>query len=278
MQWAEKAIDQILYLHFRWVYNTRIRDLMPDTMLNAQPLLLNDCNLKTDQIDIWCYPLTMEDPNAISLLSTAEQTRAKRFHFPRHQRRFISAHSILRLILARYINDTAINLEFTEGKQGKPQLLNVPALEFNLSHSGETALLAVGQHHPMGIDLEYYSDRTYRGIGEHSFSIKENQALNKAPKSLTTLVFFNIWSQKEALIKACGLGLSYPTQQFDVPILPSDCSEVFDSLHQRTWLMRTFMPHVNCCAALCYDPSIRTIRYAALTESQLIELTYDSIR
>ncbi len=251
---------------------------MPDTMLNANPLSLNDCILKPEQIDIWCYPLTMENPNEALFLSPSEQTRARRFHFPRHQRRFINAHNILRLILARYINDTAVNLDFTEGKQGKPQLSNVPTLEFNLSHSGDTALLVVGQHYPIGIDLEYFSARTYYGIGKHSFSVKENQALISVPASLTALVFFNIWAQKEALIKACGLGLSYPTQQFDVPILSSDSSEIFDSLHQRTWLMKTFMPQVNCCAAVCYDPHIQNIRYAALTEPQLIELAHDSIR
>ncbi|MES2211623.1 MAG: 4'-phosphopantetheinyl transferase superfamily protein [Pseudomonadota bacterium] len=251
---------------------------MPDTMLNAHPLLLNDCVLRTDRIDIWRYPLTAENQAVASFLSPSEQIRAKRFHFPRHQRRFTNAHSGLRLILARYINDTARNLAFTEGKQGKPQLSNVPLVQFNLSHSGEMALLVIGQQYPIGIDLEYFSARTYYGIGEHLFSIKENQALKKAPPTLTALVFFNIWVQKEALIKACGLGLSYPTQQFDVPILSSDSTEIYDALHQRTWQMRTFMPQINCCAAVCHDPHIQTIRYAALTESQLVELAHDSIK
>lgn len=251
---------------------------MPDTMLNAKPLPLNECVLKSDRIDIWRYPLTAENPEAVELLSPSEQHRAKRFHFPRHQRRFTNAHSVLRLILARYINDTARNLEFTEGKQGKPELLNLPNLQFNLSHSGEMALLAVGQQHPLGIDLEYFSGRTYYGIGEHLFSPKENQALKTAPTSLTTLVFFNIWVQKEALIKACGLGLSYPTQQFDVPILSSESNAIFDTLHQRTWHMRTFMPQINCCAAVCHDPHVQDIRYIALTEQQLMELAHDSLK
>lgn len=247
-------------------------------MLNALSLSLNHCVLKIDQIDIWRYPLHADNPDAFFHLNIDEQNRAKRFHFARHQRRFTNAHSGLRLILARYINENPQQLQFTEGKQGKPSLINDPSLQFNLSHSEDMALLVVGKHHPVGIDLEYFSPRTYHGIGAHLFSPKEMLALKTAPTYLNPLVFFNIWAQKEAFIKACGLGLSYPTQQFDVPILCSDATNIADSVHQCTWQMRSFMPEINCCAAVCYDPHIKTIRYASLTQKQLVDLAHDSIK
>lgn len=238
-------------------------------MLDIQPLSPDDCVLKPDRIDIWLYPLHDDSPEAGDCLSPDEQQRAARFYFPRHQRRFTNAHAVLRMILARYLGDQPSQLAFTTGKKGKPELLKTPFLQFNLSHSGDMALLAVGQDHPLGIDLEHFSARPYIGIGEQLFSKQENQALRAAPPALIALTFFNIWAQKEAFIKACGLGLSYPTQQFDVPILSPYPQMVADSLHQRSWNIMSFMPHIACCASLCYDPAIQNIRYASLSQEML---------
>ena len=240
-------------------------------MLLSHQRLFEDCVLKKDQIDIWQYPLHTELPEAESILSANELIRAKRFHFPKHQRRFIMAHSVLRLILARYLEAPPHGLDFIEGKHGKPALNNFPFLQFNLSHSGNMALLAIGTNYPLGVDVEYFSARPYIGIGQQLFSIKENKMLKDSSKSLSPLTFFNIWVQKEALIKACGMGLSYPTQQFDVPSLAFAPETIVDALHQKNWNMITFMPQVGCCAALCYDPCIQNIRYSTLSMPNIVE-------
>lgn len=242
-------------------------------MLTQHQRLLDNCILNTKQIDVWQYPLHTEFPNAEAYLSAQELARANRFYFPRHRRRFIIAHSVLRLIMARYLNETANQIEFTEGKYGKPELLNSSFLQFNLSHSGDMALLAIGKKHSLGVDVEHFSARPLIGIGKQLFSEKENERLQNTKKSLIPLVFFNIWAQKEALIKACGMGLSYPTQQFDVPSLVFTPETITDTLHQKTWKMITFMPKIGCCAALCYEPDIQNIRYSVLTTQQLITLT-----
>lgn len=239
-------------------------------MLNVQPLLLNDCHLKSDRIDLWKYSLHLENPEATKYLSAEEQQRASRFYFPRHQRRFSNAHHMLRLILARYLNENPLNLHFTTGQYGKPELVNAPYLQFNLSHSGDTAILAVGRDYPLGVDVEHFSARPYYGIGEQLFSEQENQSLKKASSSLIPITFFNIWAQKEAFIKASGLGLSYPTQQFDVPILSSKPQIVPDTLHNRSWTMMSFMPEIACYAALCYDTRVHEIRYLALSKDVLL--------
>jgi 4'-phosphopantetheinyl transferase len=221
----------------------------------------NDWSLKKTRIDIWHIRLHVENSIEASMLSEEEQQRAERFYFKRHQRRYINAHSALRLILSRYLGIAPEGLIFHAGVKGKPRVDNAVGLEFNLSHSKDTALLAVGHTYPLGIDVEHFSSRPYCGIGGHLFSEKENQLINAVIPSLQPLAFFNIWSQKEALIKACGLGLSYPTQSFDVPIFSQSSQTIVDALHQRTWQMKTFMPSVGCCAALCYDENVSEIRY-----------------
>lgn len=220
-----------------------------------------DCHLQYERIDIWEFGLENLPDSASSFLAADELARAQRFHFPRHQRRFTIARAMLRVVLGHYLQQNARELTFTYNQHGKPQVINACNLQFNLSHSGELALLAIGQQFPLGIDLEFFSARPYEGIAKHSFSSKESACFSTLPGYLKVLAFFHVWAQKEALIKACGLGLAYPIQQFDVPVLPPTDELVADELHKTHWKMTSFMPTAGCCAALCYAPHIREIRY-----------------
>ncbi|RUQ81559.1 4'-phosphopantetheinyl transferase superfamily protein [Legionella septentrionalis] len=223
--------------------------------------------LGENRVDIWQYSLQDELPHGEALLSASEQERAQRFIFSHHRRRFITAHALLRLILARYLDLSPQEIEFSSGSYGKPHLPNSP-LQFNLSHSQDMALLAVGKNYPVGIDLEFFSPRSYHGIGQQLFSDRENYALQQLPTLLKPLGFFNIWAQKESLIKACGRGLGYPTKTIDLPILPAGKQIIHDPLYQQTWQLIAFMPHIICCAALCCDPGIEEIRYIKLTDAK----------
>ena len=231
---------------------------------------INDRSLKNQRIDIWQFPLHQEFSEAKSLLNEDELARANRYHFVRHQRRFTIARAMMRLIIAHYLNLQAKEIEFSYNSHGKPDIVNEPSLQFNLSHSGDLALLAIGNQFPLGIDLEFFSARPYEGIGEHIFSTKENKELQELSNMLKPLAFFHLWAQKEALIKACGLGLSYPTKQFDLPLLPPTNQQMDDPKLNQQWQIQSFMPHIACCAALCHHPNIQEVRYLSLAEAGLV--------
>jgi 4'-phosphopantetheinyl transferase len=178
---------------------------------------------------------------------------------------------MLRCILARYINLPPAELVFSYNQHGKPQLENDSSLQFNLSHSGDLALLAIGKEFPLGVDVEFFSARPYEGIGKHLFSSSEIEGLQQSNAMLKPLAFFHIWAQKEAFIKACGLGLAYPTQKFDVAILPPTNQLCVDTLHNQQWKIISFMPQVACSAALCHHPAIEEIRYFTLTQCEPYE-------
>ncbi len=221
-------------------------------------------DLTPHQIDIWQFSLTRNlTASETMLLSEDERVRAKRYYFERHQRRFSVARATLRQILSMYLQEPAEKLQFDYQQQGKPYVKNSP-IEFNISHSGELALLAVGCNHALGVDLELFSARPYEGIGKHLFSSHENEALAQLRTALQPLGFFHIWSQKEAFIKATGLGLSYPTTNITMPILPPERYHFIDPIASTSWQMMSFLPTLSCCAALCYHPDIQNIRYIAL--------------
>lgn len=223
--------------------------------------LPNVLTLDAKRMDIWQFSLLTPPADAFESLNEEEKTRADRFHFERHKRRFIASRYIMRLILARYLMVKPKEIEFNYNAYGKPELNTHPFLQFNLSHSSELGLLAVGKDYPLGIDVEFFSARNYAGIGNHIFSEAESKVLNLSHPSLTPLLFFNLWAQKEALIKACGMGLSYPTKQFDLPLLNCKNFEITDPQLKLNWKITSFMPEPACCAAICYNPAVTEIKY-----------------
>lgn len=231
---------------------------------------VNAWQLDSKKIDIWQFSLLNQPTYAINLLNEEEKKRAHRFHFPRHQRRFIVARAMMRKILANYLDEKPEQISFEYNKQGKPFITHMSKIEFNLSHSGELALLAVGQNASMGVDLEFFSERPYDEIGRNLFSTAERTELARQNFHIKSLIFFHIWAQKEAFIKASGLGLSYPTEQFTVPILSSNNVEIYDSLHKVFWKMLSFMPEIACSAALCYHPSVTNLQKITVNPEQIL--------
>lgn len=229
--------------------------------------MFNDFQLNSKQIDIWEFPLAPFFTEAYPLLNREEQARAARFYFPIHQQRFTMARALMRIILGHYLNKPPHTLNFSYKTQGKPFLELANNIEFNLSHSDNLALLAIGKTYPLGVDLEFFSARPYAGIAKQLFSEQELWAFNKVSNYVKPLSFFHIWSQKEAFIKASGLGLAFPTKQFNVSVLHSSNNLIFDSIHKKNWKLHSFMPKIACCASLCYEPPVESIRYIKITNA-----------
>ncbi|MES1260124.1 MAG: phosphopantetheine-protein transferase, partial [Acidobacteriota bacterium] len=93
---------------------------------------MNSC-----RVDIWTIPL--DEPRAL-LLSPDEEARANRLRFVSDRVRWSHAHSALREILGRHLNRPPLEITFDLGQHGKPA---VAGLEFNLSHAGSWAMIAV---------------------------------------------------------------------------------------------------------------------------------------
>lgn len=244
------------------------------TITGFTPLNTEHCVLNESRIDLWQFSLAQELHAAEQILSVDEKTRAARFYFAKHKRRFATSRTAVRIILSRYLNTSPERLEFIYSDHGKPSVLNSQRLQFNLSHTGDIAILAVGKGYPVGVDIEQYSARPYEGIAKNLFSDKELADLIKAPAALKPALFFHVWSQKEAFIKISGLGLSYPTKEFTVPTIFPTKQLVEDPLHNTTWQLRSFMPRIACSGALCHHPTVREIRHAILRLPEHSSLTF----
>ena len=158
-----------------------------------------------------------------SRLSSEEQSRAARFKFARDQRRYGIAHAALRDILAGYVNVDAVNLRFNDGPNGKPKLappFEASGIEFNLSHSHETALIAVNQGNEIGVDIEFAkADFEFLELASHFFTKREVAALRALPSALQRQGFYKCWTSKEAFLKAKGTGLSGALDEVEIMLV-----------------------------------------------------------
>ena len=165
------------------------------------------------------------------LLSDDEHVRANRFHFETDRQHFIVARGYLRMLISRYQEIPPAEIKFSYGAHGKPQLVTPTAqvhpFNFNLAHSGGLALYAFTRVGEVGVDVELIRpDFTGDDIAQRYFSPAECACLNELSAELRHKAFFNCWTRKEAFIKAIGIGLSLPLNQFDVALSPAEPAEL----------------------------------------------------
>ena len=173
--------------------------------------------LSSRQVDVWRIHLVSIPPDE-SALSAEERQRAAKFHFDKDRHRYIVSHASLRGILARYLHRAPEELSFSVNEYGKPFLAD-RELEFNLSHSGDYALIAVTRGRNIGVDVEQIRpDVEIEELARRNFSPREVSELTALPLEQRLNGFFNCWTRKEAYIKAQGLGLSLPLDSFDVSL------------------------------------------------------------
>jgi 4'-phosphopantetheinyl transferase len=213
-------------------------------------------------VHVWRVPLDDEARLASyrALLSDEEQRRAARFVRDVHRRRFIAAHGALRRILADYVGAEPAALDFVGGEHGKPALRAVtgrPSVEFNLSHSDDLALVAVARAHPIGVDLERWSEGVeHLELAERFFSPRERRALRALAHTpdLVEEGFFAAWTRKEAYLKATGHGITRGLHHFDVALTPGEPARLLadrlDDAATARWAMFALEPAPGYSAAL----------------------------
>lgn len=97
--------------------------------------------------------------------------------------------------------------EFAFGPNGKPYLKEHPEIHFNLSHCSRAAMCVVADH-PVGCDIETVPDELDLELCRYCFN--EEEVASILASDSPTIAFTALWTQKEALLKLTGTGLSSP--------------------------------------------------------------------
>ena len=167
-------------------------------------------------IDLWSIKLHGDVEKKRALLSPDELERADKLLKPLDTERFILGRGFMRTVLADYLDQDPATLQFDRNENGKP-FLKSSGLEFNASHSRDHMLLAVTAGRAVGVDIEFHRENVKRdAIAKRWFSEEERAFLQ--PLENQEAVFFEIWSKKEAYVKAQGLGIYFDLPSFTVPL------------------------------------------------------------
>jgi 4'-phosphopantetheinyl transferase len=181
-------------------------------------------------VRVWLIDLTVDDNDLdelIRLLDIDERARAARFVRTHLSRRFVASHAALRILLGGALGIAPEAVRFRYGIRGKAALageLAASEMTFNLSHSGEAALIAIAERRAVGVDLEdLRRDVDFELLTAHSLAQAEYAWISSLPPESRREAFYTCWTAKEAYIKARGDGLSFGLKDFEtLPDAESD--------------------------------------------------------
>ncbi|MBB2917414.1 4'-phosphopantetheinyl transferase family protein [Cupriavidus alkaliphilus] len=177
------------------------------------------------QLSLWQVDLA--DPvhaaaiASASCLGPTEQAHCATLRQAADRRRFTGARVALRTVLAQRLECLPSTLRFRTGSHGKPYLEGIAAPAFNLAHAGDYAWIALAEAGgEVGVDIERIDPAlgvaAMRELAAHCLTPRERAWLALLPADAWPRAFFLLWTAKEALLKALGLGIADHLQHVSV--------------------------------------------------------------
>lgn len=213
-----------------------------------------------DEVRVWAMSLSgsADDlANAGNLLNQEERARAARFRFDVHRNRFIMARAGLRRVLSACTGTPPESITFQFGMSGKPMLEaghERGRLEFNLSHSDDLALIAAARDIDVGVDIErIHVVEDMDELVRRFFCAAEIRAFAPLPVDAKPQALFNLWTRKEAWLKATGEGISHLLNKAQVSFLPAEPArllEVPEGYRLEDWSLAEIEPAAGFTGAL----------------------------
>ena len=161
------------------------------------------------------------EAHAWEWLNEEEKQRWRVFQYAGPRRRFALCRAALRATLCERLRCDNEKLGFENLPRGKPLAFvgGMPAsVNFNVSHSGKSGLIAFNKNGRVGIDVEERKEREdLDGLIETVFGPQEQLELSVLAGEPRLRLFYNLWTIKEALVKALGDGHHVDFSEFQAP-------------------------------------------------------------
>jgi 4'-phosphopantetheinyl transferase len=185
----------------------------------------------------------------------------------------------VRGLLAAYLGCAQDTLNVALGEHGKPFLdghflAGTRAFEFNVSHSGSALLVAIARGQELGVDIE--TQRRRRPVLELArrfFAADEASALARLEEPQRQMAFLRLWSCKEAVVKALGIGIGFGLARVQFGIDPAGEPVQLSVIHASAgnvedWHVVRLAPTAAHIGALAWRGPARRVRaFAAAADS-----------
>jgi 4'-phosphopantetheinyl transferase len=246
--------------------------LNPPAVTIEWPLPPANPPLAGNEIHVWATTLAVEPAileKLMATLSPDEKQRASRFKFEYLRNRYIAGRGALRKIMARYVGEDAAGLRFEYLENGKPvsaQAFTSAGIHFNLAHTGDLALVAVTRMGPVGVDVECV--RAIKNADElvaRFFSKREDELFRRVSTEQKPAAFFNLWTRKEALLKATGEGITRSLNLVEVSFLPGEPARLLaisdDAKAAEAWRLKELAPAKGFAGAVAIQVGTSNIQH-----------------
>jgi 4'-phosphopantetheinyl transferase len=180
-------------------------------------------SIALDGVDVWLSPLSAlgdaSRAQASTWLDATEHARWQRFVSASAADQYLLSRMLLRALFARYTGTPAAAWAFEADAHGRPQVVRTPRqpcdLCFSLSHTAGWVAVALAAQPNIGIDIENLQrDASIQGLAGMVFAPAEARAVEGLGDVALRDAFFEVWTLKEAYVKARGLGFRIPLKSF----------------------------------------------------------------
>lgn len=164
------------------------------------------------------------------MLGEEERNRITKLRSQSDRNLHLASRAFLKQLLASYLRVEIDQVQIETGIHGKPSVKGLSEIQFNISHSWDIFTLAFVRDSRVGIDVENLNrivDK--KSITTFLFSENELKMFNSTDERFHQEQLINAWTRKEAFVKACGTGLSFPLKQLEVSFLPAKHAEVLST-------------------------------------------------
>lgn len=179
--------------------------------------------MNSGQVHVWYASLDRaqaEIDEFERILSSEETDRARRFHRVVDRERYVVRSGLLRRLLSQYLGSAPNLVEISRDGNGKPYVpsrMNPDNLQFSEADSDNMAAFAFGRSSRLGIDIEKIREfADMLDLVEQHFTQREREEILCCPEDRRLMLFYRLWTRKEAVLKAQGEGLLKGLDSADV--------------------------------------------------------------
>ena len=181
----------------------------------SQSVATAECTpLAPHECRVWWATIADAGPHLVPLLSAQERDRWRAYVQPDDRRRFLTGAALLRRATAGCVPVAPERLRVDRrcrrcgAQHGKPTLPDHPEIDVSVAHTGAHVAVALARGPRVGVDVERIRDVDVDELARSAFSSGEAGELAALPAGERLAAFFALWTRKESIVKALGVGIT----------------------------------------------------------------------
>lgn len=239
----------------------------------------------SDMKEIYIFNIKNKEVNGdtyerlLNFVSDEKRARIGRFRIYEDKLRSLFGEAVAKNELSKKLKCDIKDIEFEKNKYGKLKVKGNNDIYFNISHSGDYAIVGISDSE-IGIDIEIYKGAKHEvvDLAKRYYTEDEYNWILSFDEAERIKAFYKIWTLKESYVKFVGKGLSISLSSFTFAFDGSNISlkkdnEVFNDVQFKTYdIEDSYMMSICYKGGCCSEQvEVKNITLEQLKEDLKIE-------